>query len=139
MALSLCCRHMLSNMFGTSNLNKITVSNHNTYRIVIIAIRVAHFGEYSEVETFRGNIWELTEICKLILIPFKCRCFLHWIYLPYHMIQDGVAVRRLCLVPCVYIYFFALLTVLIIPCVTNSVLLYVSNCYALSWPGRSCK
>ena len=25
-------------------------------------IRVAHVGEYSEVETFCGNIWELTEI-----------------------------------------------------------------------------
>jgi hypothetical protein len=27
----------------------------------LYSTRVAHFGEYSELETFRGNIWESTE------------------------------------------------------------------------------
>jgi hypothetical protein len=33
-----------------------------------------------------------------------------------------------CFIDCMFVYFMC-----------NSVLLYVSNCFALSWPGRSCK
>ena len=35
-------RHIVSNMFGTSNHNKIAVSIHNTCRIVRIMIIVIH-------------------------------------------------------------------------------------------------
>ena len=38
----------------------------------MIITRVSYFGEYSEMETYMGINGN---ICKLIWIPFKCRCF----------------------------------------------------------------
>jgi hypothetical protein len=40
----------------------------------------------------------------------------------------------------VYIlFFYCIIDCMFVYSMCNSVLLYVSNCYALAWPGRSCK
>ena len=52
--LSQCSRHMLSNMFGTSNCNKVTVLNPNTYRSVRIAIHIVSASNYRFSIVLRG-------------------------------------------------------------------------------------
>ena len=63
--LSLCSRHIVSNMFGTSNRNKIAVTNCNTYRIVRIAI---HIVSCLSILIITWGPWQFPDLVLLSLL-----------------------------------------------------------------------
>ena len=69
-------------------------------------------------------------------LPFQCfTCYIVFTFPPWPFFAFTSLISPHLLTP----VYTVLLTVCLFYSMCNSVLLYVSNCFALSWPGRNCK